>query len=343
MARPRIVQVLFISEFDDPEAWRSALARHNAAIELVVWPGEVDGGAIEIALAYQPPPDLLRSLPRLRAVLSLAAGVDHLDGDRGPNPGVPIVPLRDPEFARIMAEYVLTCVMRHHRDFHRFADAQARRDWRFRAPLPTSERTVGILGLGPLGQRTAALLAAVGFKVLGWSRSHKPVPGTTVLEGPMGLLEIAKLSEILVCLLPLTAETSGILDRRLFGLMPPGACLVNVGRGHHLVEADLLEALDTGHLSGVMLDVMVTEPPGPAHPFWTHPGILLTPHVAAFPRPETAGLVIAEVIERITGSADVIMRDDDRHRRRGGSPRSPTRSAEEPGLCVRNARHRVDL
>jgi glyoxylate/hydroxypyruvate reductase A len=300
-----MVQVLFISEFDDPEAWRSALARHNAAIELVVWPGEVDRGAIEIALAYQPPPGLLRSLPRLRAVLSLAAGVDHLDGDRGPNPGVPVVPLRDPEFARIMAEYVLTCVMRHHRDFHRFADAQARRDWRFLLPLPTSERTVGILGLGPLGQRAAALLAAVGFKVLGWSRSHKAVPGATVFDGPDGLLEIATLSEILVCLLPLTVETSGILDRRLFHLMPRGASLVNAARGRLLVEADLLEALDTGQLSGATLDVMPTEPPELVHPFWTHPGILLTPHVAAFPRPETAGPVIAEMIERITGCSDV--------------------------------------
>jgi glyoxylate/hydroxypyruvate reductase A len=195
--------------------------------------------------------------------------------------------------------------MRHHRDFHWFSDAKAGRDWRFRPPLPTSERTVGILGLGPLGQRAAALLATVGFKVLGWSRSHKAVPGTTVFAGPKGLLEIATLSEILVCLLPLTPETSGILDRCLFGLMPPGASLVNVGRGQHLVEADLLEALDAGHLSGATLDVMATEPPEPAHPFWTHPRILLTPHVAAFPRPETAGPVIAEIIERITGSSGV--------------------------------------
>lgn len=301
-----MVQVLFVSEFDDPTAWRAELARHNAAIELVVWPGQVDVGAVEIALAYKPPPGLLRSLPRLRAVLSLAAGLDHLDGDRGPNPGIPVVPLRDPEFARIMAEYVLTCVMRHHRDFHRFAAAQARREWRFRPPLPASERTVGILGLGPLGQRAAALLATVGFKVLGWSRSHKAVPGTTVFDGQKGLLEIAKLSDILVCLLPLTPETSGILDRRLFGLMPPGASLVNVGRGQHVVEADLLEALDAGQLSGATLDVMATEPPEPAHPFWTHPGILLTPHIAAFPRPETAAPIIAEIIERIAGSAGVM-------------------------------------
>ncbi len=159
--------MLFVSEFDDKSAWPSALTRHNAAIELIVWPGTVDVSAVEIALAYKPPPGLLRSLPRLRAVLSLAAGLDHLDGDRGPNPGVPVVRLRDPEFARMMAEYVLTCVMRHHCDFHRFTDTQARRDWRFRPPLPTSKRTVGILGLG---QRAAALLATVGFKVLGWSR-----------------------------------------------------------------------------------------------------------------------------------------------------------------------------
>jgi len=301
-----MVQVLFVSAFDDPTAWRSALACHNAAIELVVWPGEVDPGAIEVALAYKPPPGLLRSLPRLRAVLSLAAGLDHLDGDRGPNPGVPVVPLRDPDFARVMAEYVLTCVMRHHRDFHRFTDAQARCDWRFRPPLPTSERTVGILGLGPLGQRAAALLATVGFKVLGWSRSRKAVPGITVFDGTDGLLDIAKLSEILVCLLPLTAETSGILDRRLFHLMPPGASLVNVGRGQHVVEADLLAALDAGHLSGATLDVMATEPPEPTHPFWAHPRILLTPHVAAFPRPETAAPIIAEIIERMTGSSGVI-------------------------------------
>jgi glyoxylate/hydroxypyruvate reductase A len=263
-----MVQVLFVSDFDDPTAWRAELARYNAAIELVVWPGKVDVNAVEIALAYKPPPGLLRSLPRLRAALSLAAGLDRLDGDRSPNPGVPVVPLRDPDFARIVAEYVLPCVMRHHRDFHRFADAQVRRDWRFRPPLPASERTLGVLGLGPLGHWAAVLLATVGFKVLGWSRSRKAVPGTVVCDGPTGLLDITKLSEILVCLLPLTPETSGILDRRLFGLMPPGASPVNVGRGQHLVEPDLMwEVERTGSPAGSRTTRYTRAPgPGPSRP-----------------------------------------------------------------------------
>jgi guanidinopropionase len=178
-------------------------------------------------------------------------------------------------------------------------EAQARQEWCFRLPRPSAGRRIGILGMGPLGIAAAKLLGLVGFPVAGWSRGPKQVQDVEVCHGPSGLDDMARRSDMLVCILPLTAETAGILNRRLFDLLPEAASLINLGRGAHLVDEDLLQALDQGQLAGATLDVFRDEPLPTAHPFWAHPKILITPHVAGFPRPETAAEAVADRVVRL--------------------------------------------
>jgi glyoxylate/hydroxypyruvate reductase A len=209
----------------------------------------------------------------------------------------------EPGLTQGMREYVLLHVLRHHRDMPRLARQQAARRWEpFASPL-AQERGVGVMGLGILGADAAAALAAVGFRVAGWSRRPKALPGIESFAGEDGLAPFLARSEILVCLLPLTPATAGILDARLFAALPPGAALVNAARGEHLVEADLLAALGGGQLSGATLDAFRSEPLPPEHPFWGHPLIRVTPHNASLTRPETGARSMAEAIRRILAGA----------------------------------------
>ncbi|MBY0612571.1 MAG: glyoxylate/hydroxypyruvate reductase A [Beijerinckiaceae bacterium] len=301
-------RVLFISDYDDPNAWRRELSALLPGLDFVLWSPDIIPELVDFALAYKPPAGLLKRLPNLQAVLSLAAGLDHLEGDRGPQPHVPIVKLEDPGFARIMAEYVLAAVLRHHREFPRYAELQSRSLWTFEAPLPASARRVGIIGLGQMGLASARLLRQVGFKVSAWSRTARnpdepAFEGLTLMSGAAGLLDMAAETDILVCLLPLTVETSGIIDEGLLSRLPQGAALVNVGRGQHIVADALVSALDRGSLAGATLDVLEREPPPAGDPLWTHPKIFVTPHVATFPRPETAAAAVARSIERFWRAA----------------------------------------
>jgi glyoxylate/hydroxypyruvate reductase len=297
------MRLLFVSHEDDAAAWKKALAARVPGLAFVVWPDRVEPASVDVALCFNPPAGLLRGLPRLRLVQSLAAGLDHLDGDRAPMPGVPVFRLQDPGVPRMIAEYVLAAVMRHHREFDRLGEAQARQEWCFRLPRPSADRRIGILGMGPLGIAAAKLLRLLGFPVAGWSRGPKEVQDVEVCHGPDGLDDLARRSDVLICILPLTAETAGILNRRLFALLPEAASLINLGRGAHLVDEDLLQALDQGQLAGATLDVFRNEPLPTAHPFWAHPKILITPHVAGFPRPETAAEAVANRLVQLLAEA----------------------------------------
>jgi glyoxylate/hydroxypyruvate reductase A len=278
--------------------WREALAAALPEDEVALADDVADLAAPEFAVAWGVPGGALRRFPRLRAVLSLGAGVDRLLGDPA-MPDVPVVRMVEPGLTRGMREYVLLHVLRHHRDMPRLARQQAARRWDpFASPL-AEERGVGVMGLGVLGADAAAALAAVGFRVAGWSRRPKALPGIEGFAGAAGLAPFLARSEILVCLLPLTAATASILDARLLAALPRGAALVNAARGEHLVEADLLAALASGHLSGATLDAFDVEPLPPEHPFWAHPAICVTPHNASLTRPEDGARSMAEAIRRI--------------------------------------------
>ncbi|HEX5454255.1 MAG TPA: glyoxylate/hydroxypyruvate reductase A [Stellaceae bacterium] len=290
--------ILFRSTKAATARWRPLLAQLLPGHDIRYWPEIGDRAAIEYALVWQPEPGLLASLPNLRLIVGLGAGVDHVLRDPAVPRHVPILRLVDPYMTDAMSEFVVLSVLRLHRQDLDYLAQQRGRAWREREQKNAAERPVGILGFGTLGQDAGAKLRALGFPVAGWRRDPKEIAGFPVFAGRDGLAALLARSEIIVCLLPLTAETTGILDAAAFARMPRGAAIVNAGRGGHLVEADLLAALDSGQLSGAVLDVFQDEPLPPSHPFWTHPRILVTPHIAAETHPPTAAPIIAEAIRR---------------------------------------------
>ncbi len=302
--------VLFLSAVDSAADWQAELGRLLPDLELRVWPDLGDPTESEAALVWRPPPGLLDRLPNLKLILSLGAGVDHILADPSLPPGVPVVRLVDPYMTAAMSEYVQLQVLRLHRQDPAYLEQQRARRWRTLPQPNAAERRVGVLGLGVLGSDAALKLKVLGFDVAGWSRSERKLPGIATFCGADGLEALLRRSEILVCLLPLTPATAGILDARLFGLLPRGAALVNCARGGHLVEADLLAALDGGRLSAAVLDVFRDEPLPPEHPFWAHPRILVTPHVAAATHPPSAAAAVADNLRRLREGRPLLNRVD---------------------------------
>jgi glyoxylate/hydroxypyruvate reductase A len=288
--------ILFKTSPTSMARWRPHLAAGLPGQDIRIWPEIGDKAAIDYALVWLPEPGMLASLPNLKLIVSLGAGVDHILRDPELPPGVPILRLVDPHMTLAMSEYIVLQVLRLHRQDIDYRAQQAAAEWRERAQKNAAERTVGILGFGQLGQDAGRKLRAIGFDVAGWSRSAKAAPGFATFAGPDGLDRLLARSEILVSLLPMTPETEGILDGALFARLPRGAGIINAGRGRQVVEDDLLAALETGQLSAAVLDVFREEPLPPAHPFWRHPRIVITPHVAAETHPPTALSIIAKAI-----------------------------------------------
>lgn len=268
-------------------AWARLFAERMPELPFHVWPETGDPAAVRFLAAWQPPADILGTFPKLEVLFSVGAGVDQFDFAQLP-PELPVVRMVEPGLEAGMVEYVTLAVLALHRDFPLYRTQQQARVWNTVHFPPAARRRVGVMGLGVLGVAALQRLRTFGFPLSGWSRSPREIAGVDCHAGADGLPRFLAGCDILVCLLPLTAETRGILDRRLFSALPRGAGLVNVGRGGHLVDADLLGALEEGQLSAAILDVAEPEPPPPEHPFWTHPRIWLTPHIASMTQPETA-------------------------------------------------------
>ncbi len=289
--------LMFLSPDDPPEAWREAVCAAIPALDFRIWPEVGDPAEIDVALVWQPPPGELARYPNLRAILSLGAGIDGLLAQPG-LPDVPIARMVDPSLTRTMTEYVVLATLRHHRQFDRFEREQRAARWSFALPPQATDRRVGVMGLGVLGSAAAAGLASQGFPVAGWSRKPRELAGIESFAGRAGLAAFLARTDILVCLLPLTRDTAGILNAATFAGLPRGAYLINVARGAHLVEADLIAALDAGQLEAATLDVFREEPLPPDNPLWRHPKVLITPHVASYASPLTAADGVAENIRR---------------------------------------------
>ena len=302
--------LLFRSTVDSAARWQAQLTRLTQELEVRVWPEIGDPAAIDYALVWRPEPGFLASLPNLKLILSLGAGVDHLLGDPRLPLHLPILRLVDPHMTDAMSEYVVLQVLRLHRRDLDYRNQQGAGVWRELDQQNAGQRRVGILGLGELGQDAAKKLKALGFDVAGWSRSEKAVEGVRSYAGAAGLAPLLGRSEIIVCLLPLTAETEGILNKRTLALLPKGAALVNAARGAHLVEEDLLAALASGQISAAVLDVFREEPLPVDHPFWHHPRVVVTPHIAAFTNPATASPIILDNIRRFEEGRPLLNRVD---------------------------------
>ncbi|MGE7415133.1 2-hydroxyacid dehydrogenase [Methylobacterium tarhaniae] len=295
----RLPCVLLSSTTDLRGLFGAALSQIADRVEILDHPAE-NPERVRLALGWRPPADALARYPNLAALCSIAAGVDNLLACPGRPPGLPVVRVVDPDQARAMSGFVLWHVIGHQRRFAAYAENQRDRVWRRLYPRDASAVPVGLLGYGKIGRRVAADLATLGFPVRAWSRTPQPAdPGVTHHHGPDGLAAMLGASEVLVNLLPLTPETRGILDAALLSRLKPGGTLIQVGRGEHLVEADLLAALDSGHLAGAALDVFAAEPLPPEHPFWDHPAIRITPHEACEASPQAVARTLLAAAEAV--------------------------------------------
>jgi glyoxylate/hydroxypyruvate reductase A len=295
--------LLFYSASDDigsrVDWWRDTVAEHMPELEFRVWPEAGDLSEVDYALVWKPEPGLLASLPNLKAILSLGAGVDHILADPHLPAGVPISRVVNDNMALRMREWVLLHVLSHHRRQREYNQLQRARVWRDLEQPHAGERTVGVMGLGELGGDSARHLAAIGFDVIGWSRSPREVPGVRCFHGREGLKAFLAETDILVSVLPLTPQTTNMIDADFLSRLPRGASFINAGRGQQVVEADLLAALDSGQLSEATLDVFQTEPLPVTDPLWTHPRVTVTPHIAAFTDPRALVRQVVEDIRRV--------------------------------------------
>ncbi len=281
------------------QAWRDALLAEDPSLDIRLFPDAGDPAAIEAAVCWtQHDMGELRRYPNLKLIVSMGAGVDHLLRPPGPPPGIPVARLKDVRLTQGMTEWVLLNVLRFHRQDLEYRAQQAARVWNELPAPDTSERRVGILGLGELGAAAARAIGALGFPVLGWTRSPREVPGVEGFHGPEGLAAMLRQTDILVCLLPLTPETRGVINARSLALLPRGAFVINAARGGHVVAEDLLAALDSGHIAAAALDVFEPEPLPADHPLWAHPRVLVWPHAASITIPRSAAPQVVDNIRR---------------------------------------------
>jgi glyoxylate/hydroxypyruvate reductase A len=293
----RKIEVVYKSDPVRGEVWRRIFAEEAPEMALRFWPEAGDTSETRYLAAWIPPDELARRFPRLDILFSMGAGVDQLD-IAAISANVEIVRMVDHELTRSMVEYAVCGVLALHRDIPIYLRDQRQGQW---APLPVRravDRSVGIMGLGVLGTALASALAPFGFKLRGWSRSPKSIEGMETFAGAGELHTFLSGSEILVVLLPLTVSTRGMLDAAAFAALPHGARLLNVGRGGHVVEADLAEALASGRIDCAMLDVLAEEPPPQDHPLMRHPRVMVTPHIASATYPVSAARRVIELIRR---------------------------------------------
>ena len=291
------MSILYRSDAARGAAWARYFAENAPDLDFRVWPDAGNLEDVEYLIAWQPPREFLAALPRLKVLFSSGAGIDHLDFSVVP-PHIPIVRMVEPGIINGMVEYVSLAALALHRDFFDYVEAKAARSWTPLEVPPASARTIGVMGMGVLGCAVLERLATYGFQLRGWNRSPRALDGVESFAGAEQLQPFLAGCNVLVCLLPLTTSTQGILNRDLFGMLPRGASLVNVGRGPHLVDADLLEALDSGRLSRAILDVTDPEPLPADHPLWAHPRVFITPHVASMTQPETAAPILLDNLRR---------------------------------------------
>ena len=267
--------------------WARLFAAKAPDIPFHIWPdtGEVD--RVRYLAAWVPPQDIERQFPNLELFFSTGAGIDQFDLAALP-PELPVVRMAEPGVVAGMVEYATMAVLALHRDLPTYIRQQREGRWAAHRVYPASKRRVSVLGLGVLGCAVLDQLRTLGFQLAGWSRTRRQIDGVACYAGREELPAMLASTDILVCLLPLTQETRGILDSELFHHLPRGASLVHVGRGAHLDHQALLDALESGELSSAVVDVTDPEPLPAGHPFWAHPQILLTPHIASMTQPETA-------------------------------------------------------
>lgn len=300
------MSVTIITQGKDLTPWVKALKEKRPALDVRIYPDDTNREDVEFALAWNHPIGAFKHYPNLKCISSMGAGVDHILKDPDLPKAAIITRITDPNLAKDMAEFTTALVMNHVRGLSSYKVAEQRQAWEPGKYLRVEDVTVGVMGVGVLGASVASRLKELGFKVVGWARSAKQLDNIEVHVGQDALDAFLATSDILICLLPLTKETANILNRNTFMKLPKGAFIINVARGEHLVEQDLMEMIDAGHLSGASLDVFREEPLPGHHPFWQHPRINVTPHIASITNPATAVSQILENYDRLKNNEPFI-------------------------------------
>jgi glyoxylate/hydroxypyruvate reductase A len=293
------MSVLLASTVGPAARWIEALRAALPEEEFRTDPDAEDLSDVDVALFAKREPGIYSRLPSLRLIVALQAGVDSLLEDPELPRDIPLTRAGRPQGDQMIAEYVLLHVLRHHRNMPFFLANQRAGIWDKPDVLDASERRVGFLGLGIIAMPCATMVRDVGFQVASWTRTPKIIEGIENFYGADALAPFLASCDIVVNVLPLTKATENILDARTLSMLPKGAAIINIGRGQHLVDDDLIAALDSGHLGAATLDVYRTEPLPTTHPFWTHPGITMMPHTARKSRPEHVAPQVAENIRRL--------------------------------------------
>jgi glyoxylate/hydroxypyruvate reductase A len=299
--------ILLSTKAHTMQDWKAALLAVEPSLEIRLFPDAGDPAEIEAAVVWTSHDMMeLRRYPNLKLIVSMGAGVDHLLRAPGPPPGIPVARLKDVLLTSAMAEWVLLNVLRFHRQDPEYRALQQRKEWLELSAPSTAERRIGILGIGELGSAAARVLGSLGFPVMGWSRSAKTLPGVQTFHGADGLMAMAAQSDILICLLPLTPQTRGVLNAKLLSALPRGAYVINGARGGHMVAEDMLAALDSDHIAGAALDVFEPEPLPPESRFWLHPKVFLTPHAASITIPSSVAPQVVENIRNLRAGRPLI-------------------------------------
>jgi len=300
--------VALLSRSVDMDFLRPLLLAADPTLDIATWPDPRCLDA-EVAVCWQTPSGLYARMPNLKLVHSIAAGVDNVVAEQELR-GLPVCRVVDPLLADGMLQFVLWGVLYFHRKIDQALASQRIQQWKRPQQTPAAACRVGLMGLGELGGHIARHLPALGYTVSGWSRTPREIPAVTVFSGEAGLAPFLAQTDVLVCLLPLTAHTRGILNARTFAALPRGSALIHCGRGEHLVENDLLAALDSGQLRGAVVDVFEQEPLPPEHPLWRAPGLVVTPHMATMAAFDVVAAQIARNVAQLRAAAPLFNQVD---------------------------------
>ncbi len=293
------MSIAFYSSDDNPVAALRALQKALPDHEVLDWQQVTKPADVEYAVLWGVPDNFFNRLTAIRAIFSWGAGVDHLLNNSN-LPDVPVYRLIDAGMADKIADYVLYGVMGRHRNFNAYARQQTKALWQPLAESSNADYRVGIMGMGVIGSRIATRLTTSGYSVAGWKRTPTESPSIQIYHGHRQLEAFLEQLDTLVCVLPMTEQTRHLVDHRVFDSLPVAAQFINVGRGDHVVESDLLAALDSGHLSHALLDVCAAEPLPAEHQLWHHPRVTITPHIAGPTQEQLSAQQVAEGVQRLS-------------------------------------------
>jgi glyoxylate/hydroxypyruvate reductase A len=291
--------LVIISKKYNQVDWEKALKELDPGLDVSIYPNDVKREEVEFALVYHPPLGVFDKYPNLKCIASTGAGVDHILKDPNLPKDIILTRVVDRLLTQDMTSYLLAQVMCHTRNVSHYKLLQTKNEWQPKHYLDKTKISIGIMGFGELGKDAANKFKHLGFNVIGWANSPKNIDGIKVFVGNDEFNTFLNKSDILICLLPLTPETFNILNSNTFEQLPQGAFIINVARGEHLVVDDLIEAIDTGKLSGACLDVFREEPLPKEHIFWRHPRVTVTPHIASITSPESVAPQIIDNYRRL--------------------------------------------